>query len=451
MKKLLFISLFAALLAVGCDGDNELDEFENNSQIPNEDFFNPSNPNNEQIPSNEIHYTSTDKKPIDFYNYKLDDIKDASEKSATVVSNEYYYDDDDDNLSYGILKFDRPIVTIGEYVFSDYLKLESITIPEGVTSIGKCAFEDCTNLICISLPQSLTELKAYCFDGCRSLYGISLPDNLKSISHRVFHRCERITYFIIPDKVKEFGENPFFYCPNLTAFYGIYASKDKRCLIDKNGKLISLAQSGLTEYNIPDDITSIGHSALRECTGLKKITIPNSVTHIGAYAFYGNKITDINIPENVTVIEECAFEICTNLTNITIPDKVKDIEINSFYGCRDLKEVNIGKGVTAINGGAFENCTSLTSITIPDNVKKVSSLAFSNCDNLKTWYIQPTTPPEDLPRAISNALGIDAIDANIVEILNNLKIYVPNESLEVYQKAFDMSKLLNSIIGYDFK
>ena len=34
------------------------------------------------------------------------------------------------------------------------------------------------------------------------------------------------------------------------------------------------------------DVTSIGYSAFRQCSGLTSVTIPNSVTKIGEYAFY---------------------------------------------------------------------------------------------------------------------------------------------------------------------
>ena len=51
-------------------------------------------------------------------------------------------------------------------------------------------------------------------------------------------------------------------------------------------KLIFFAQCGLTEYTIPDGVTSIGGYAFYYCSSLTSITIPDGVTSIGDYAFY---------------------------------------------------------------------------------------------------------------------------------------------------------------------
>ena len=86
---------------------------------------------------------------------------------------------------------------------------------------------------------------------------------------------------------------------------------------------------------------------------LTSITIPDSVTSIGGYAFVGNKLTSVTIGKSVTSIGSRAF-LNNKLTSITIPDSVTNIEEYAFVG-NQLTSVTIGKSVTGIRRGAFNN------------------------------------------------------------------------------------------------
>lgn len=82
---------------------------------------------------------------------------------------------------------------------------------------------------------------------------------------------------------------------------------------------------------IPDSVTSIGNYAFCGCIGLTSVTIPDSVTRIGNYAFSGcTGLTSITIPDSVTSIGNGAFYKCTGLTSITIPDSVTSIGDDAF-------------------------------------------------------------------------------------------------------------------------
>ncbi|UKI52535.1 MAG: leucine-rich repeat domain-containing protein [Clostridium sp.] len=177
---------------------------------------------------------------------------------------------------------------------------------------------------------------------------------------------------------------------------------------------------------IPDSVTSIGRYAFYGCEGLTSITIPNSVTSIGDYAFYGGTgLTSIVIPDSVTSIGSYAFDGCSGLTSITIPDSVKSIGGNSaFYNCNNLQDIyitdiaawcnisgldklmyyassnktfyinnelatsiTIPDGVTAIPSSAFRNCTRLKSVTIGNGVTSIGMGAFYNCTGLTSITI----------------------------------------------------------------
>ncbi|MBT3480129.1 MAG: leucine-rich repeat domain-containing protein, partial [Opitutales bacterium] len=104
-------------------------------------------------------------------------------------------------------------------------------------------------------------------------------------------------------------------------------------------------------------------------TTVTSVTIPDSVTSIGDFAFgYCTNLTSITIPDSVTSIGDIALYSCTNLTSVNIPDSVTSIGVSAFSFCTNLTSVNIGNSVTSIGEDAFYHCTSLTSITIPDSV-----------------------------------------------------------------------------------
>ena len=111
------------------------------------------------------------------------------------------------------------------------------------------------------------------------------------------------------------------------------------CLIQTESKTLIL---GCQNSVIPDDgsVTSIGSNAFYNCSGLTRITIPDSVTSIGDHAFYNcDGLTSITIPDSVTSIGERAFSYCDGLTSITIPDSVTSIGRYAFRGCSGLTSI----------------------------------------------------------------------------------------------------------------
>ena len=143
----------------------------------------------------------------------------------------------------------------------------------------------------------------------------------------------------------------------------------------------------LTSITIPNSVTSIGDYAFNGCS-LKSISIPNSVTNIGREAFSDCwSLTSITIPNSVTSIGNGAFANCFGLTSVTIPNSVKSIGYQAFFTCSSLTSVTIPNSVTSIGDGAFFTCSSLTSVTIPNSVTSIGELTFCDCSGLTSVTI----------------------------------------------------------------
>ena len=287
----------------------------------------------------------------------------------------------------------RCIVIDGKLIsFALGNKLTDYTIPDIVTKIGGWSISKCNTLVNITIPDSVVEIEEYGIYSCKNLSNITLGNNVVAIGREAF-AFSKISTITIPDSVTSFpGGNPFIACYSLKEFKGKFATEDGRALINGD-TIIAYANVSGTEYSIP-----------------------NSVTSIGDYAFYGCKnLTNVAIPEGVKTIGDHAFAFCEKLTNVTIPDSV-----------------------ISIKSDAFSNCTSLTCITIPDSVTSIGGYAFSACHKLKEVYCKPTTPPSGGSSMFSNTT-------------TDRKIFVPRASVEAYKAANKWSDYAADIEPYDFE
>jgi hypothetical protein len=142
-----------------------------------------------------------------------------------------------------------------------------------------------------------------------------------------------------------------------------------------------------TEVSIPDQIegkpvTTISIGAFKQ-RAITKVTVPEGVTMIMGYAFYGcTKLESITLPDTLKYIGTFAFSDCISLTSIVIPEKVTWIENSTFFRCSALTSVTLGNSVECIELHAFDGCTSLKDINIPDSITIIEDTSFSNCKQL---------------------------------------------------------------------
>ena len=336
------------------------------------------------------------------------------------------------------ISFEEGITEIAYKLFSNCTGLEEITIPDTVTTIKGNAFYECSNLSKVKLSENLTVIEADAFQECNSLQNIELPEGLSEIKDRAFYQCSNLKEIKIPDSVTKIEGSAFYECKKL-----------QNVTLSKN--LESLGSStfgncdGLTQIEIPKSLeragddyfasyapgafsgcknlknvsfeagtTVIAYKLFSNCTGLEKITIPDTVTTIKGYAFYecsnlkeiqiGNGLKEIGdsvfyectslqkvlFPDTVNSMGTSIFYNCINLTEVHLPNIRQNIMANTFYNCKKLTTINFPSTLTTIGDSAFYGCESLPEAILPSGVEKIESNAFKNCKSLKKAVVPDT-------------------------------------------------------------
>lgn len=249
------------------------------------------------------------------------------------------------------------VTSIGEQAFWKCEELTSITIPNTVTSIGQYAFTGCRSLTSVVIPSSVEKI---CFDAfwcCSGLTTVTISDGVISIDDNAFSSCNSLSSITIPKSVTFIGKSVFGGCRSLVSIN-----------VDEDNKV----------YDSRDNCNAIIETATNTLVaGCMNTTIPQDVSIIGSFAFFGHEgLTNIIIPNSVISINDYAFDTCVSLTTITIPNSVKIIDEYAFANCTNIKNITIGSGIEMIKEFAF-GCPDLTDLyCFAENVPIAYSKAF---------------------------------------------------------------------------
>ena len=109
-------------------------------------------------------------------------------------------------------------------------------------------------------------------------------------------------------------------------------------------------------------LVTMGGRVLKGLTLLESVYLPETLTRIRNYAFYGCSSLESVDLSSVTSIEGGAFRDCSSLVSVGDLSSVTSIGGNAFNGCSALTSIDLPHTLTTVMAGAFYQCVSVTRI-----------------------------------------------------------------------------------------
>ena len=172
---------------------------------------------------------------------------------------------------------------------------------EGVTHIDYRAFRNCNSLESVTLPEGIKTISSEVFNGCSSLQMVIIPESVSSVSTDSFPSSTILAVYENSYAHTFAVKNHLLYylydgvnLPEITKINGI-------TYFVANGEAMAIgAEKTLSEAEVVSEVNGCPVTTLQEtfkdCTLLTKVTLPDTLTVIGNYAFYYcNKLTAIEI------------------------------------------------------------------------------------------------------------------------------------------------------------
>ena len=201
----------------------------------------------------------------------------------------------------------------------------------------------------------------------------------------------------------------------------------------------------------------IGSYAFQGCNGIEELVIPQTVKHIGEYAFESTKAqarfieaaakateekdrywivgnillsayvaegqTAVHIPEGVKIIAGSAlcgwdnayvpedpstlsasglskYNITNKVTELYLPEGLETIGNMAFFRMASIEKVDFPSTLNSIGTNAFYFCAKLAQITGGENLKEIKDYAFCYCTSLTDYQI-----PENVTTLGSNVFS----------------------------------------------
>lgn len=362
-------------------------------------------------------------------------------------------------------------VKIGDNSMRENNNLTSLTIAEGVEIIGNSAFAQCENLPAVVLPSTIKTIDVWAFYGCKKLASINIPEGVDKITEHTFQETA-LTQVDLPASVKTLDVCAFQSSPitsinldNVEIIQGWALAQTKitsaasskttniggtafyECLELQTVNFENVKTLGgggvfaycskLTTVNMPK-ATNTGDEGFKECTSLTSVNM-GSLRNIGSWAFAGcSSLKSLTIPNSVTIIGAWALEK-TGLEEVFVSWDQSGLDElflgENFLGVDEGKSEftwKVPEDVADLYGDEWE--------TLPVEVG-VSSIGTAQAEKASVYYVNGTL----------NLINLEGYNANIISMKGNVvsRIQIEDASAAVPVNLVSGIYLLNATKGSD--
>ena len=202
-----------------------------------------------------------------------------------------------------------PVTSIKRYAFNG-TGVETITLPETMTELSEYSLYGASKLKTVVLPDTMTSIGTYALAFCSSLESCDLPDELTNVGYSAFYNCTNLKKIVIPEATEIIEDYAFQGC------------------------------SSLSYVDLGKGVETIRLAAFRN-TGLTFVTIPESVTIIGEYAFGYDFSSGTNTAVSgftmIGYVESAAEEYANANEHITFTALYKELVNTSIISATEVK------------------------------------------------------------------------------------------------------------------
>ena len=329
---------------------------------------------------------------------------------------------------------------IGRAAFKGQTKLASVDLGD-VQEIGAFAFFR-TGVSQVHLPATLRLVGENAFGSCLKLEQVSMEEGLEVIQDKAFAQCRGLKEAVVPATVRRMGlhafyarmlsgeggyqlsvalGNPFLVMDgqglysregDRLIFEGLYGKPDRYEVAEGTTEIAPGAcenHMNLEEVVLPETVRVIGEAAFRSCDLLKQVNFPDSLEEIGANAFWRTSLTAVHLGPKVTTLGKNALETAGDTLEHdrrTIRSLDVDPGNPRFY-----MKSNLLIERTPVGGKALVFVEPCSCVVIPEEVIYIADMCFHYA-YVSELHFHAGIKHID-PRAM---MGVDMLDRVVIDL-----------------------------------